>query len=127
MIQSIKKRFTKALLQISVPLLIAETAILISKSGTTPAYLLLIIFVAAITYVSFVLTAGAAEKRFSVFTNYVMAGSMLKMLILAVVLVLFALLDRENVLRFGIRLLILFFVYLALEVFWLLKLSKLQQ
>jgi hypothetical protein len=86
-------------------------------------WVLLIFFLVA-TGILLRMAPADINARFSRFVNYFMLTSMLKILILIIVLVLYALMLPHELVRFAITLLVLYFVYLGFEVYWLLRLQK---
>jgi hypothetical protein len=123
--KSILSRFRGSLIIFSIALaLLGFVSLYLFPGAVSSMFSWLLLLMVALTYLSFYLVRKASMNKFSRFANYIMASGMIRMLLLAFVIVVYALLNRDDVLRFGLTLLVLYFCYLVFEVVWLLKLSR---
>jgi lysylphosphatidylglycerol synthetase-like protein (DUF2156 family) len=88
---------------------------------------LVLLLVAGITLIIVSLLFSASEKKFSRFSNTFMIASLLKILLLLIVISGYAYTNPSDAIRFSITLLVYYILYLTLEIFWLLKLQKLDK
>ena len=86
---------------------------------------LILMLVAGITLIIVALLFNASEKKFSKFSNTFMVSGMLKILLLLVIIVAYSFTNPGDAISFSITLLIYYISYLALEIYWLLKLQRL--
>ncbi len=86
---------------------------------------LILMLVAGITLIIVALLFNASEKKFSRFSNTFMVSGMLKILLLLVIIVAYSFTNPGDAISFSITLLIYYLLYLALEIYWLLKLQRL--
>jgi len=85
----------------------------------------ILMLVAGITLIIVALLFNASEKKFSRFSNTFMVSGMLKILLLLVIIVAYSFTNPGDAISFSITLLIYYISYLALEIYWLLKLQRL--
>ena len=81
--------------------------------------------VAGITLIIVALLFSASEKKFSRFSNTFMVSGMLKILLLLVIIVVYSYTNPGDAISFSVTLLIFYISYLVLEIYWLLKLQRL--
>ncbi len=111
--------------------------IVLAACGGTFAYLtsglitrfwpFLLLLFAGITLSLVTLLFSASEKKFSRFSNTFMIASMVKIFLLLVLIGGYAFKFKDDAIRFSITLFILYILYLGFEIFWLLKLQKLDE
>ncbi|MFA5970843.1 MAG: hypothetical protein WC780_00730 [Lentimicrobiaceae bacterium] len=85
-------------------------------------FLLLLFAGITLTFVS--LLISASEKKFSKFSNTFMIASMLKIMILLALIAGYSFKFKDDAIRFSITLLTFYLLYLAFEIFWLLKIQR---
>jgi hypothetical protein len=91
---------------------------------TTPALPWLILLFIVMTFTLYYILLKASEKKFSQFSNYFMAASVLKLLLLLIIITVYIYFNRNDAFRFGITMCLLYLVYTVFEVLWLLRLNK---
>ena len=84
----------------------------------------LLLLFAGITLLLVTLLFSASEKKFSKFSNTFMIASMLKILVLLIIIGAYAFKFQADAIRFSITLFVFYILYLAFEIFWLLKLQN---
>ena len=85
---------------------------------------LLLLLFAGITLTLVTLLFGASEKKFIRFSNTFMIASMLKILLLITLIAAYAFKFQTDAIRFSITLLVFYLLYLAFEIYWLMKLQR---
>ncbi len=93
---------------------------------STPALPGLIFLFILTTYILFYILLKASTKKFTLFANYFMVASMLKILLLLIVISFYAYNYRSDAIRFTITMFALYLIYTIFEVFWLLKISRMK-
>lgn len=88
---------------------------------------LLLLLFAGITLTLVTLLFSASEKKFSVFSNTFMLASMLKILILIILIGAYAFKFQADAIRFSVTLLVFYILYLIFEIYWLMKLQRLDK
>jgi F0F1-type ATP synthase assembly protein I len=86
---------------------------------------IILMLVAGITLIIVALLFSASEKKFSRFSNTFMVSGMLKILLLLVIIVVYSYTNPGDAISFSVTLLIFYISYLVLEIYWLLKLQRL--
>ena len=117
-------RFVRNLTIYTVGLALAGIVFSYFTSGLISKYwpMLLLLF-AGITLTLVTLLFNASEKKYSRFSNTFMIASMLKILLLLVVIGAYAFKFPAEAISFSVTLLVFYLLYLAFEIFWLLKLQ----
>ncbi|MBZ0243287.1 MAG: hypothetical protein K8F24_08755 [Bacteroidales bacterium] len=91
---------------------------------TTPAWPYLLIFFLAANFSLYLLYVRAIEKKMSSFTNFFMLATFLKLLLYLVVIVVYLLFNREDVVPFVLTFLVYYILFTVLEVGAVSKVSK---
>ncbi|MDY0075915.1 MAG: hypothetical protein RBR87_01455 [Bacteroidales bacterium] len=102
--------------------LIAKT--LLPAEWTSPAWPFLLIFFLAVNIILYALYVRAKEKKLSNFTNFFMLATFFKLLLYLVVIVLYLLFNREDVVPFVLTFLVYYILFTTLEVRAVSKVSK---
>ena len=87
----------------------------------------LLLLFAGITLSLVTLLFSASEKKFSRFSNTFMIASMVKIFLLLVLIAGYAFKFRDDAIRFSVTLFVFYILYLGFEIFWLMKLQKLDE
>jgi len=123
--KEIQSRFLKNLLILtSIVSAIAASIYILLPQFVTPALPWLILFLAVTTYILFRVLLKASKEKFNKFTNYFMAGTMSKLLLLLSLIAVYLYFFRDDAIRFAATLFILYLIYTFFEVIWLLKINK---
>lgn len=107
-------------------LVIAATGIVFTAFAPgliTKSWPLLLLLFAGITLILVTLLFSASEKKFSRFSNTFMIASMAKILLLLIVIGAYAFKFQSDAIRFSVTLLVIYILYMAFEIIWLLKLQ----
>ena len=121
-------RFIRSLIIFTIVLAVCGGAFAFVTSGLITRYwpFLLLPF-AGITLSLVTLLFSASEKKFSRFSNTFMIASMVKIFLLLVLIGGYSFKFRDDAIRFSVTLFILYILYLGFEIYWLLKLQKLDE
>ena len=121
-------RFIRSLIIFTIVLAVCGGAFAFVTSGLITRYwpFLLLLF-AGITLSLVTLLFSASEKKFSRFLNTFMIASMVKIFLLLVLIGGYSFKFRDDAIRFSVTLFILYILYLGFEIYWLLKLQKLDE
>ena len=120
-------RFTRNLAIVSTLVAFAGLSMHFVFPGlTTPALPWLILLFILTTFTLYYILLKASDKKFSQFTNYFMAASVFKLLMLLVIITVYVYFFRNDAIRFVATILVLYMVYTVLEVYWLLKINKIK-
>ena len=120
-------RFTRNLAIVSTLVAFAGLSMHFFFPGlTTPALPWLILLFILTTFTLYYILLKASDKKFSQFTNYFMAASVFKLLMLLVIITVYVYFFRNDAIRFVATILVLYMVYTVLEVYWLLKINKIK-
>jgi hypothetical protein len=92
------------------------------SSFITPMLPVLVIFFLVTGLGVYYFFEKAVTKRFSMFTNYFMIATMLKIMLYLAVIVIYAFLRRSDAVTFIITFFLLYLCYTTFEVIWMLKL-----
>jgi len=84
----------------------------------------LLLLFAGITLTLVTLLFSASEKKFSRFSNTFMIASMLKILLLLIIIGAYSFRFQADAIRFSVTLLVFYLLYLAFEIYWLMKLQQ---
>ncbi len=87
----------------------------------------LLLLFAGITLSLVTLLFSASEKKFSRFSNTFMIASMVKIFLLLFLIAGYAFKFRDDAIRFSVTLFVFYILYLGFEIFWLMKLQKLDE
>lgn len=87
----------------------------------------LLLLFAGITLSLVTLLFSASEKKFSRFSNTFMVASMLKILILLIIIAGYAFKFQDDAIRFSLTLFVYYILYLAFEIYWLMKLQSIDK
>jgi len=118
-------RFIRNLAIFTAVLAVSGFAVSYFSSGMiTKFWPFLLLLFAGITLLLVTLLFSASEKKFSKFSNTFMIASMLKILILLILIGAYAFKFQADAIRFSITLFIFYILYLAFEIYWLLKLQN---
>ena len=118
-------RFIRNLAIFTAVLAVSGFAVSYFASGMiTKFWPFLLLLFAGITLLLVTLLFSASEKKFSKFSNTFMIASMLKILILLILIGAYAFKFQADAIRFSITLFIFYILYLAFEIYWLLKLQN---
>jgi hypothetical protein len=90
----------------------------------TPMLPVLVIFFMVTGLAVFYFFSRAVTKRFSMFTNYFMIATTLKLFLYLSVIVIYALIRRSDAITFIITFFLLYLCYTAFEVVWMLRLRE---
>lgn len=121
-------RFIRSLTIFSVIIAATGFAVSFFAGGFITKYWpLVLLLVAGITLIIVSLLFSASEKKFSRFSNTFMIASMLKILLLLVVITGYSYTNPADAIRFSVTLLVYYILYLGLEIYWLLKLQRLDR
>lgn len=91
---------------------------------TTPAWPFLLVFFLVVNTSLYALYVRAKEKKLSSFTNFFMLATFLKLVLYLVVIVIYLLFNREDVVPFVLTFLVYYLLFTALEVSAVSKVSK---
>jgi hypothetical protein len=123
--KEVLNRFIRNLSILTVLLaIIGLTVSFFAGSLITKYWPMLLLLFAGITLMLVTALFSASEKKFSRFSNTFMIASMLKILVLILVIGGYAYKFPDDAIRFSVTLLVLYIVYLAFEIYWLLQLQN---
>lgn len=123
--KEILNRFIRSLTLFTAAMALAGFAVSYFAGNLITKYWpLVLMLVAGITLIIVALLFSASEKKFSRFSNTFMIASMLKILLLLIVITGYSFTNPADAIRFSLTLLIFYILYLALEIYWLLKLQR---
>lgn len=91
---------------------------------TSPAWPFLLIFFLTANISLYALYIRAKEKKLSSFTNFFMLATFLKLVLYLVVIVIYLLFNREDVVPFVLTFLVYYILFTAIEVRAVSKVSK---
>jgi hypothetical protein len=118
-------RFIKNLAIVSTLVSLGGVMLYFMAPGlTTPALPWLILLFILTTFSLFYILLKAFEKKFNLFTNYFMAASVFKLLLLLTIITVYVYFNRADAIRFVLSICLLYLVYTVFEVYWLLKINK---
>ena len=118
-------RFIRNLIYFTTAIAVSAFAVSYFASGIISEFwpFLLLLF-AGITLTLVTLLISASEKKFSKFSNTFMIASMLKILVLLIIIGAYAFKFQADAIRFSLTLFVFYILYLSFEIFWLLKLQR---
>ncbi len=121
-------RFVRNLILFTAVLAVSGIVVSHMTVGLITKYwpLLLLLF-AGITLTLVTVLFSASEKKFSRFSNTFMISSMLKILILLVVIAAYSFKFPTEAISFSVTLLVFYLLFLAFEIYWILKLQRLDK
>ncbi|MEI6747789.1 MAG: hypothetical protein ACOYMF_09130 [Bacteroidales bacterium] len=90
----------------------------------TPMLPVLVFFFLITGLIVFYFFSKAVTKRFSMFTNYFMIVTTLKIMLYLCIIVIYAILRRNDAVTFIITFFLLYLCYTVFEVIWMLKLRN---
>lgn len=119
-------RFTRALIIFSIVTAFFSLGAMffLPANYITPMlpYLLLFFMVISLAVYNFIEKATA--KRFSLFTNYFMIATMLKLLIYLVIITLYAFTNKYDAVTFILTFFLFYVGYTTFEVIWMLRMRE---
>lgn len=120
------KGFIKTISIISISLLVISTIIFFftPKIKITPAFPIILIFMYLTTISIFKLLAKSMENRLSKFANAYMLVNFGKLVIFSIIIVVYAVLNKEDAISFMLTFFIYYFIFTIFEVFSLLRLKS---
>jgi len=120
------KGFIKTISIISISLLVISTIIFFftPKIKITPAFPIILVFMYLTTILIFKLLAKSMENRLSKFANAYMLVNFGKLVIFSIIIVVYAVLNREDAISFMLTFFIYYFIFTIFEVFSLLRLKS---
>ena len=120
-------RFTRNLAIVSTLVAFAGLTLhFLAHDLTTPALPWLILLFILTTFILYYILLKASEKKFNQFTNYFMAASVFKLLMLLVIITVYVYFFRNDAIRFVVTMFVLYLIYTVFEVYWLLKINKIK-
>ena len=116
-------RFTRAIILFSIilALLCIGAMYVLPANYITPMLPYLLIFFLIISLAIYYFIEKAIAKRFSLFTNYFMIATMLKILIYLTIITLYAFTNKNDAVTFILTFFIFYVGYSTFEVIWLLR------
>lgn len=120
------KGFVKNISIISISLLIISSIIYFfaPKIMISPAFPIILIFMYLTTILIFKLLAKSMENRLSKFANAYMLVNFGKLVIFSIIIVVYAVLNKEDAISFMLTFFIYYFIFTIFEVFALLRLKS---
>ena len=120
------KNFTKKLTGLAIALGLASVAVFFWVPALTisPAFPFILLFLYLSTLFIFLALARSINKRTSQFANAVMLVNFGKLLFYALVIFVYAYLNRSDAVSFILTFFVYYFVFTGFEVFALLKIDK---
>lgn len=120
------KGFLNSISLISAILLVISILIyfFIPKIKISPAFPFILVFMYLTTIFIFMLLAKSMENRLSKFANAYMLVNFGKLVIFAIIIVVYAVLNKEDAVSFMLTFFIYYFVFTIFEVFSLLRLKS---
>jgi len=117
------KGFIKNISIISISLLVISSIIyfLTPKIKISPAFPFILIFMYVTTILIFKLLAKSMEKRLSKFANAYMLVNFGKLVIFSIIIVVYAVLNKDDAISFMLTFFIYYFIFTIFEVFALLR------
>jgi len=117
--------FLKNLLVLTAILAAISAVIyLLFPSLVSPSVVWLIPFFALSTFLLYRVLLKASLEKFNKFTNYFMAATVIKLLLLLTVIAVYLFIRREDAIRFVAAMFVLYLAYTGFEVRWLLRFNK---
>jgi hypothetical protein len=122
---SIFIRFVRSLFLFSfiIALISLGAMYVLPQKFITPALPVLVIFFLVINMAVFYFFSEAVTKRFSMFTNYFLIATTLKIMLYLAVVVVYAFIRRSDAISFIITFFLLYLCFTGFEVVWMLKLK----
>lgn len=118
-------RFSKNLIILTGILSVAGGALFfLLPSVITPALPWLILFFLFSTFLIFYMLLKASSGKFNRFTNLFMIVTVVKLLLLLGIITVYLFINKDDAIRFAVSIFILYLIYSAFEVLWLLKINK---
>ncbi len=116
-------RFTRALIFFSIIMtLISLSAMYVLPANyITPMLPYMLIFFLIISLAVYYFIEKAVTKRFSLFTNYFMIATMLKILIYLTIIILYAFTNKNDAVSFILTFFLFYVSYTTFEVIWMLR------
>jgi len=122
--KDILNRFIRNLTILTAALAVTGFLISLFLTGIiTKFWPLLLLLFAGITLILVTLLFSASEKKFSKFSNTFMIASMVKIFLLLIVIAGYSFKFPADAIRFSVTLLVYYLIFLAFEIYWLLKLN----
>lgn len=120
------KGFLKTISVISASLLVVSAIIFFftPKIKISPAFPFILAFMYLTTILIFKLLAKSMENRLSKFANAYMLVNFGKLVIFSIIIVVYALLNKEDAISFMLTFFIYYFIFTIFEVFSLLRLKS---
>lgn len=112
------------LLSIVIAVLSITAMYLLPLKYITPVLPYLVIFFLGTGLAVYYFFSRAVTKRFSMFTNYFMIATTLKIMLYLAVIVIYAFSHRSDAITFIITFFLLYLCYTAFEVVWMLRLKE---
>lgn len=119
-------RFTRALILFSmiIAILSIGAMYLLPANYITPMLPYLLVFFLIISLAVYYFLEKAIAKRFSLFTNYFMIATMLKILIYLAIIILYAFTNKYDAIPFILAFLLFYIGYTTFEVIWMLRMRE---
>ena len=122
-------RFTRALIFFSImmALLALGAMYVLPANYITPMLAYLLVFFLIISLAVYYFIEKAVAKRFSLFTNYFMIATMLKILIYLTIIILYAFTNKKDAVAFILTFFLFYVSYTTFEVIWMLRMREQHQ
>lgn len=119
-------RFTRALILFSIiiALLSIGAMYLLPVNYITPMLPYLLVFFLIISLAVYYFIEKASAKRFSMFTNYFMIATMLKILTFLTIIILYAFTNKYDAIPFILTFFLFYVGFTTFEVIWMLRMRE---
>ena len=116
-------RFTRALILFSIiiALLSFGAMYLLPANYITPMLPYILIFFLVISLAVYYFIEKAVAERFSLFTNYFMIATMLKIIIYLTIIIIYAFTNKYDAIPFILTFFLFYVGYTTFEVIWMLR------
>ncbi len=121
----LQNRFLRSLAVLTAMLAIAGVGLAsLLPDIMNPHWVWILLLFTGITPAIFFLMLSISDKKPNRFTNYFMVGSMLKLFLLLLIILVYSLMLKAHAITFTITLLTLYCIHLIFEIYWLMQISK---
>lgn len=119
-------RYARALILFSfiIALLCLGAMYALPVKYITPMLPYVLIFFLIISLAVYYFVEKAVVKRFSIFTNYFMIISMLKVLIYLAIIIIYAFMNKQDAIAFILTFFLFYSGYTTFEVIWMLRIRE---
>lgn len=124
--QAAMKKFVTRLLVVTAAMAVLSLLVFsrLPDAWSTPAWPYLLVFFVASNLILFAMYAKAQAKKLSKFANFFMLATFLKLVVYLVIIVVYLLFFRDDVVPFVLTFFIYYVVFTALEVMSVSKATK---